>query len=165
MAWRSCQTGSQYQTDELSEILFTNVKMLIRQQILVCEMRRAADQHILFPSWGRRWQDIATVVWSDASQEKRPTKSATISYVACLGHKEILDGNDAVTVGEDVVFLVRAMWLEIRGGIVNRSSWESEVSAKTVGGLVTDSKGIYDAIFHDAERVGPPRTSLIPCWI
>ena len=35
--------------------------------------------------------------------------------------------------------------LEIRGGIVNRSSWESEVSTKTVSGLVTDSKGIYDA--------------------
>ena len=50
----------------------------------------------------------------------------------------------AVTVGEDVVFLARAMWLEIRGGIVNRSSWESEVSTKTVSGLVTDSKGIYD---------------------
>ncbi|CAE7817945.1 RE1 [Symbiodinium sp. CCMP2592] len=182
MAWKSSQTGPHLQADvslKLSEIPFANVKTLVDVNKMIREMRRTADQSIVFPAWHRDWRDIATVVWADASQGNRPNKSSTIGYVACLGPKEILQGEEvrlamvawksskcpretlgsngaevqAVTVGEDMVFMIRALWLEVHGAVIERNSWENLVAEKTMGALVTDSKGIFDAMTRNVSAL------------
>ena len=97
VAWRSSQTSPQFQADAnllLSEVPLATVGTIIRANKLVREMKRTADQVLIFPSWGREWTDLAVVVWADASNSNRPDKSSTMGLVAGLCPKEILDGEE-----------------------------------------------------------------------
>ena len=84
---------------------------------------------------------MAAVVWADASQGNRPNKSSTVAHLGCFGPARILMGEEvalsmvswrsskasreslgsngsevqAITIGEDMVFLLRAMWFEVHG--------------------------------------------------
>ena len=109
---------------------------------LVREVKREASQHLWLPHWNFDWRSITTVVWSDASQGNRPMNASTIGYVAGYAPATILDGQQehvalvswrstkvpreslasngsevqAITVGEDTVFLLRAIWFRYTEG-------------------------------------------------
>ncbi|CAE7868299.1 unnamed protein product [Symbiodinium microadriaticum] len=119
------------------------------------EVRRAAAQRLQFPAWGLLWTFVSTIVWADASQGNRPNKSSTVGYVACYGPEQLVKGDEAqlalvgwktsksprgtlgsngaevqaITVGKDVCFLLRALWLKLKfkGGKVTRQELESDV--------------------------------------
>ena len=97
------------------------------------------------------------MVWSDASQGNRPNKSSTVGILGCLGPDKILENEEvslamvswrsskypreslgsngsevqAITMGEDQVFLLRAMWYELHGGIISRYTTCQITSAST----------------------------------
>ena len=94
MAWRSSQTSPQFQADVgllLSEIPYATVSTLLTANKLVREMKRT-PQSLLFPSWRRPWQELAVVVWADASNSNRPDKSSTLGLVAGLAPDSIMSG-------------------------------------------------------------------------
>ncbi|CAE7836823.1 GIP [Symbiodinium sp. CCMP2592] len=188
LSWKASQTGPQFQAAislKLSEIPFASVRTIVEVNKLVREVRKTAKQRITFPAWNYPWQDIATVVWADASQGNRPNKSSTVGLMACLGPSEIKDGSEvplamiswrsskapreslgsngsevqALTVGEDTVFLIRAMWLEVHGIELHRDTLHETVRDNSIGILVTDSKGIYDAFTRNVSSLHGLRSS------
>ena len=52
----------------------------------------------------------------------------------------------AITVGEDVVFLLRAFWYEMHGGQVIRGQLDRDIAHETRGGLMMDARGVFDAM-------------------
>ena len=188
IAWKATQTGPQYQAEVsllLSRVPTATVGTLDDTNKLVREVRRAAGQKVLFPAWGLPWKEISTVVWADASQGNRPNKSSTVGYIACYGPSTILDGEEgqlaliswksskapretlgsngaevqAITVGEDACFLLRAVWLELHGGEITRNRLESDIARLTQGALITDSKGIFDAMTRNLSSLHGLRSS------
>ena len=65
----------------------------------------------------------------------------------------------AITVGKDAVFLYRAMWFEVHGGQIVRGSLFQDIKAKTVGGLMMDSRGVYDAMTRNLSSLHGLRSS------
>ena len=125
------------------------------------------------------------MVWADASQSNRPNGSSTIGYVAGFAFKEILEGSEehvalaawrstkapreilgsngsevqAIAVGEDVVFLLRAMLFEVHGGQVVRGWLSEDLACETKGGLVMDSRGVCDAMMRNLSSLHGLRSS------
>eukprot|EP00439_Symbiodinium_sp_Y106_P048762 s3212_g6.t1 len=89
----------------------------------------------------------------------------TVSWKAdgAAAPRETLGSNgaevQAVTVGEDSCFLLRAVWYELNGGTVSRESLEPSLQADTQGALVTDSKGIFDAMTRNLSSLHGLRSS------
>ncbi|CAE7850048.1 unnamed protein product [Symbiodinium microadriaticum] len=85
------------------------------------------------------WQSICAMLWSDASQGNR-------LHIApeSLGSK----GSEvqAITMGENQVFLLRAMWYELHGRAISRYDLAENLCKYTKGGVVLDSKGILYAM-------------------
>ncbi|OLQ07002.1 putative ribosome biogenesis protein RLP24 [Symbiodinium microadriaticum] len=188
VAWKGTQTGPQFQAEVsllLSKVPTATVATLEEANKLVREVRRTAGQRLLYPSWGLPWEAISTVVWADASQGNRPNKSSTVGYLACYGPRSLLDGEEgtlaliawksskapretlgsngaevqAITIGEDSCFLLRAVWFELNGGTVTRESLEAELKARTHGALITDSRGIFDAMTRNLSSLHGLRSS------
>ncbi|CAE7194809.1 GIP [Symbiodinium natans] len=188
LSWKASQTGPQFQAEvslKLSEVPMATVNTLVSVNKLVREVRRTASQRILFPCWGQPWQSISAMVWADASQANRPNKSSTVAFVGCMGPRAILEGEEvslalvawrsskcpreslgsngsevqAITIGEDEVFLLRAMWYEIHGGEISRYTLAEELKQHTSGGLVMDSKGIFDAMTRNVSALHGLRSS------
>ena len=174
LAWRTSQTSPQYQADVgllLSEIPYATVSTILQANKLVREVRRA-PQHLLFPSWGVHWKDMAIVVWADASNSNRPDKGPTMGLIGGCAPKSILQGHEqqlalmcwkssktprqvlgsngaevqAITEGEDMVFKLRGLWAEINGVKIERGKIHEMVRDKTCGALVMDSRGIFDSM-------------------
>lgn len=188
IAWKSAQTGPHYQADAgmlLSEIPMANINTIVKCNKLIREIRREAHQSLLFPSWRRHWKDLMIVTWCDAGQQNRPDRSSTLGYISGLAPKEILEGQDvpvaiinwkssktprqclgsngaevqAVTEGEDQTFKLRAMWSEMHGVILDRSSLYDAVRESTQGAIVMDTRGIYDAMVRNVSSLHGLRSS------
>ena len=188
LSWKASQTGPHHQAEVsllLSAVPEATVATLIAANKLVREVKKEASQYLWFPRWNKDWRDIATVVWADASQGNRPKKSSTIGYVAGYAPRSILDGAEehialiswrstkapreslgsngsevqAITVGEDTVFLLRAFWYEIHGGEVVRGRFEKDLAACTTGGLMMDSRGVFDAMTRNLSSLHGLRSS------
>ena len=188
VAWRASQTAPHYQADAglmLSEIPHATVSTLLRANKLVREMRRESSQSLLFPAWSMDWRQITTIVWADASQKNRWDSSSTMGIVAGLAPSTILSGEEvqvaivqwrssktprqclgsngaevqAITEGEDTCFRVRALWAEIHGVVPDRYSLYEQIKEYTTGGLVMDSRGIYDSITRNTSALHGLRSS------
>ena len=181
LAWRSSQSSPQYQADVgllLSEVPYATVSTLEKANKLVREVKRVR-QSLLFPSWGKPWQELAVVVWADASNSNRPDKSSTMGIVAGVAPATILNGEEeavallswkssktprqclgsngaevqAITEGEDACFRLRALLAEMNGEKVTRKGLYSMVASKTQGALVMDSRGIFDAMTKNSSAL------------
>ena len=88
---------------------------------------------------------------------------ALVAWKSGKAPRETLGSNgaevQAVTVGEDSCFLLRAVWYELNGGTVSRESLEPSLQADTQGALVTDSKGIFDAMTRNLSSLHGLRSS------
>eukprot|EP00439_Symbiodinium_sp_Y106_P064522 s3589_g10.t1 len=182
IAWKATQTGPQFQAEVsllLSRVPTATVGTLEDVNRLVREVRRTAGQRLLYAAWGLSWKDISTVVRADASQGNRPNKSSTVGYVACYGPCGLLEkrancpwwrgravqllarplGATAITVGEDSCFLLRAIWFELNGGTVTREALHVDLKAQTTGALITEPKGIFDAMTRNLSSLHGLRSS------
>ena len=188
LSWKASQTGPCHQAEVsllLSSVPGATVHTANSVNKLVREVRREASQQLWFPFWNLEWRSIATVVWADASQGNRPKKASTIGYVAGYAPRSILDGEEehvalvswrstkaprgslgsngsevqAITVGEDVVFLLRAVWFELHGGQVARGRLEHDLAHNTTGGLMMDSRGVFDAMTRNLSSLHGLRSS------
>ena len=182
VAWRSSQTSPQFQADAnllLSEIPYATVETLQRANKLVRELRRNAEQALVFHSWNLDWKDLTIVVWADASNGNRPDRSSTMGIVAGLAPKEFLLGDEcavsliqwrssktprqclgsngaevqSITEGEDTCFRLRAMLAEINGQQIKRHDLYDLVARTTSGAVVMDSRGIYDAMVRNVSSL------------
>eukprot|EP00439_Symbiodinium_sp_Y106_P073683 s126_g13.t4 len=149
------------------------------------EARRNSEQTLLFHAFGRPWKELVAVVWADAAQNNRPKKGSTVGIVGTIGPQEILSGErtpmnvvswrstktpreslgsngsevQAITIGEDLVYLIRAMWMEINGVNPVRGMMNQQIKANTRGALVMDSRGIFDTMTRNISALHGLRSS------
>eukprot|EP00438_Fugacium_kawagutii_P009905 Skav216398 [mRNA] locus=scaffold457:290346:293534:+ [translate_table: standard] len=157
----------------LSEINKGNVNTMVKVNKLVREMKRGAGQKLIFPTWKgeiQGLQDLAVLTWTDASNHNRPDKSSTAGILTGIAPKTMLQGAEgqvaliqwksgkcprqvlgsngaevqALTMGEDQNFQIRALVYEVQGGELDRQNLQQQV-ATVPGALILDSRGIYDA--------------------
>ena len=171
ISWRSTQTAPEYLAETsllLSEIGKATIGTLHKVNKLVREMRRRAGQTLFFPTWETK--DLAVITWTDASQGNRPDRSSTVGILTALAPSDVLFGEErqfavlqwksgkaprqslgsngsevqALTLGEDMNFQLRALIAELLGAVPQRGEMNDLVK-KIPGALVLDSRGIYDA--------------------
>ena len=189
LAWKSSQTGPQYQADcgiLLSEVPYrATINTVLKANKLIREVKRESHQSLLFPHWNRHWRDLVIVSWCDAGQQNRPDRSSTLGVLTGIAPKELLEGEEcqvaivnwksgktprqclgsngaevqAITEGEDITFKLRAMWTEIHGVQLTRESLYEEVKNGTKGALVMDTRGIYDAMTTNISSLHGLRSS------
>ena len=188
IAWKSAQTGPHFQADAgilLSEIPYATVNTMMKTNKVIRELKREAHQSLLFPSWKRHWKDIVAVTWCDAGQQNRADKSSTMGFVSALAPKEILNGEEtsiavinwksskcprqclgsngsevqAVTAGEDETFRLRAQWAEMHGVVLDRTNIYDLVREHTMGIIVMDTRGIFDAMTRNISSLHGLRSS------
>ena len=186
LEWRANQTSPQLSAGIgllLSEVPSATVDTLLRANKLIREAKRTSEQVLIFHAFGMDWRDLIAVVWADAAQNNRPKKGSTGGIVGAMAPKSILQGErvplnvvswrstkapreslgsngsdvQAITIGEDLVFLMRAMWMEIHGVLPIRGEISQQVKDNTHGVLVMDSRGIYDAMVR---HLGPSFMAL-----
>ena len=166
LAWRANQTSPL--TPEigllLCEVPVATVDALNRANKLVREAQRTADQVLVFHPFGLDWTEFTTVVWADAAQNNRPRKGSTVGLVACLAPREMENSDkvrmnvvtwrstkapreslgsngseiQAITIGEDVIYLIRSLWMEIHGVTPARGRQDDQVKLRTRGVLAMD---------------------------
>ena len=188
IAWKSAQTGPHFQADAgllLSEVPKATIHTVQKTNKLIREIRRESHQSLLFPHYGRSWQDFVFVTWCDAGQQNRPDRSSTLGVISGLAPKEFVSGEEcsvailnwksgktprqclgsngaevqAVTEGEDGNFKLRAMWCEIHGEILTKETLYDQIRNKTLGALVMDTRGIFDAITRNLSSLHGLRSS------
>ena len=188
IAWRAHQVSPQFLAEAgllLSEIPTATVDTFLRINKLVREMKRNADQTLIFHPFQLPWQDLVAVTWADAAQNNRANKGSTIGVLTCLAPRSILDGEaafmniiswksskaprevlgsngsevQAITIGEDLNYLVRCAWLEAHGHPPIRGKQAQMVRDMTSGALVMDSKGIFDAMTKNSSSLHGLRSS------
>lgn len=101
LAWKSAQTGPQYQAEAglillLSEIPYANVLTIMKVNKLIREIKRASHQSLPFPGWKRHWKEIAVLTWCDAGLQNHPDKSSTMGFISGLAPQETLQGQEAL---------------------------------------------------------------------
>ena len=173
VSWKATQTGPQYLAETslfLSEVNRGTVDLMHRINRMIRDMKKAAAQKLLFPAWNMDLAELAVMTWSDASNHNRYDKSSTLGVLTGIGPKGALAGDEvqlalvqwksgkcprqclgsngaevqAVTVGEDQNFQVRALLLELCGEVPDRDHLHDQV-ARVPGALIMDSRGIFDA--------------------
>ena len=188
LAWKSSQTGPHHQADVgmiLSELPMATIHTVQKLNKLVREVRREAPQGLLFPSWRRSWKDFVVVSWADAGQQNRADHASTLGVITGLAPIEFLQGEEcvvcvlnwkssktprqclgsngaevqAITEGEDITFRIRAMWAEIHGIRLTKSNLYDSVRDTTVGAVVMDTKGIFDAMTRNVSALHGLRSS------
>jgi hypothetical protein len=188
LAWKSSQTGPHHQADVgmiLSELPMATIHTVQKLNKLVREVRREAPQGLLFPSWRRSWKDFVVVSWADAGQQNRADHASTFGVITGLAPIEFLQGEEcvvcvlnwkssktprqclgsngaevqAITEGEDITFRIRAMWAEIHGIRLTKSNLYDSVRDTTVGAVVMDTKGIFDAMTRNVSALHGLRSS------
>ena len=144
---------------------------MLKVNRLIRDMKRNADQRLLFPSWGGISLDqLCVATWTDASNHNRPDRGSTIGIVTGIAPKQLLHGEEcqisivqwksgrtprqclgsngaevqALTIGEDQNFQIRGLLLEFSGVTLDRNRLHEQV-AQVPGVLIMDSKGIFDA--------------------
>ena len=188
LSWKATQTGPHFLADVsmlLSEIPFATVNTVLKLNKLVREVKREAQQFLLFPHWNRPWYEICVVTWCDAGQQNRPDKSSTLGVITGAAPVEFLAGSEeivaivhwrssktprqvlgsngaevqSITEGEDVTFKIRAMWAELHGVKLKRVSLYPQVRDSCKGAIVMDSRGIYDAMVRNMSALHGLRSS------
>ncbi|CAE6957766.1 RE1 [Symbiodinium sp. CCMP2592] len=188
LSWRANQTSPQLSAEIgllLSEVPNATVDTMIRANKMVREAKRTAEQILHFHAYQFPWSELVAVVWADAAQNNRPKRGSTVGVVGALAPRKILEGErvamnivswrstkapreslgsngsevQAITIGEDLVFLIRAMWMEIHGVIPRRNELPQQVAQWTEGALVMDSRGIYDAMVRNTSALHGLRSS------
>ena len=92
LAWRASQSSPHYQADVglfLSELPYATVDTINRLNKLVRKVRRV-PQHLIFPCWNVPWEELAILVWADASNSNRPDKSSTMGILGGIEPRGIL---------------------------------------------------------------------------
>ena len=174
LSWRATQSAPQFLADVsllLSEANISTVETVEKVNKLVREVRRTSKQRLSFHCWKADLRDLSVVVWADASNHNRPDKSSTMGIIAGVAPKTILNGSEeaisviqwkssktprqclgsngaevqAITIGEDMVFHIRALLAEFRGIKLERYRLFETIRDETTGALIMDSRGIYDA--------------------
>ena len=149
------------------------VQDLLDANKLVRDMRRSSAQSLHFHSFNETpWQQLVFASWADASDRPRPDGSRTGGYVITLateelfGHgqeddvsvmswrsfklpRKIAGSNNgetqALAFADESLWLVRLAWSEMHGAPMRR--WHLDETVRQVGGmLITDSRGIFDAL-------------------
>ncbi|CAE7799825.1 unnamed protein product [Symbiodinium sp. CCMP2592] len=188
LSWRANQVSPQFLADVglmLSEIPTATVDLILRINKVIREAKRMADQTLIFHPFDEGWEDLCVVTWSDAAQNNRVNRGSTIGMLTCIAPRHILDGErvpmnivawrsqkapsevlgsngsevQAITAGEDMMYLVRCVWLEIHGYPPIRGRQNEMVKEKTTGALVMDSRGIYDAMTRNTSALHGLRSS------
>ena len=65
----------------------------------------------------------------------------------------------AITVGEDITFKIRAMWTELHGVQLHRATIYDQVRDGVQGGIVMDSRGIFDPMTGNISSLHALRSS------
>ena len=188
LAWRANQVSPQFLADVglmLSEVPVATVDLMLRLNKIIREAKRTADQVLIFHPFAVSWKDLAVITWADAAQNNRVNKGSTIGMLTCMAPRQILDGDrvpmnlvawrsqkaprevlgpngsevQAITIGEDLTFLVRSVWAEIHGISPIRGRQDELIRDRTVGALVMDSRGIYDAMTRNTSALHGLRSS------
>ena len=187
LSWRATQSGPQFLADTslfLSEVKTATINTLRRVNKVIREVRRTADQSLLFPGWGCSLGDLAVVTWADASNHNRVDRSSSVGMVTGVAPSSFLSGEEcqvaivawksgktprqclgsngaevqAITMGEDQNFQVRGFLREMIGARYTRENLKEEVS-QVPGALVMDSRGIYDAMTRNLSSLHGLRES------
>ncbi|CAK0886214.1 unnamed protein product [Prorocentrum cordatum] len=174
-SWRAQQVSPQYAVDvglALSQVNNAKISDLVNANKLVKDMRKSASQVIKFHRFENYdWHELWMVQWADASDKLRPDGSKTGGLVTGLSTPDFATGSMAnvsilgwrsfklprkisgsnnnetqsTAFGDEMLWLSRLMWAELHG--VEPTRWKLDDAVKTVPGmLITDSRGIYDAI-------------------
>ena len=172
-SWRATQSGPQYLADTsllLSEVSRGTVETLYKVNKLIREMKKNAQQGLKFPAWGLPLNQLAVITWADASNHNRPDRASTIRSLTGIGPVGLLRGEEhdiallqwksgktprqclgsngaevqSITIGEDQNYKIRGLVFEMTGEELRRDDIHEQV-ATIEGGLVMDSRGIYDA--------------------
>lgn len=188
LSWKATQTGPHFLADVsmlLSEIPFATVNTVLKLNRLVREVRREAHQFLTFPRWNRPWYEICIITWCDAGQQNRPDKSSTLGVITGAAPMEFLAGSEetvaiihwrssktprqvlgsngaevqSITEGEDATFKIRAMWAELHGVKLKRNTMYTQVRDSCKGGIVMDSRGIFDAMVRNVSSLHGLRSS------
>ena len=147
------------------------VQDLLDANKLVRDVRRSAAQSLHFHSFNETpWHQLLFASWADASDRPRPDGSRTGGYVITLateklfGHgqeddvrlggpsnsREIFSGSNngesqALAFADESLWLDGLAWSEMHGAPMRR--WHLDDAVRQVGGmLITDSRGIFDAL-------------------
>ena len=187
ISWRATQSGPQYVADTsllLSETNKATQGTLVRTNKLIREMRRNAGQGLLFPSWRRPLSELSVITWADASNHNRPDKASSVGIITGVSPISFLSGDElqvavvhwksgktprqclgsngaevqAITMGEDQNFQIRALLAEMSGSVFKRDTILDEVK-KVAGALVMDSRGIFDAMTRNMSALHGLRES------
>ncbi|CAK0897474.1 unnamed protein product [Prorocentrum cordatum] len=174
-SWRAQQVSPQYVVDvglASSQVNNAKISDLVNANKLVKDMRKSASQVIKFHQFEKYdWHELRMVQWADASDKLRPDGSKTGGLVTGLSTPDFANGSMAnvsilgwrsfklprkiwgsnnnetqsTAFGDEKLWLSRLMWAELDG--VEPTRWKLDDTVKTVPGmLITDSRGIYDAI-------------------
>ena len=173
-SWRATQSAPQYLADTsllLGEINKGTVALIHKVNKLIRDMRRNAQQKLIFPHWhGVSLDDLAVISWADASNHNRSDRGSTIGILTGLAPKVILEGQEtqvaviqwksgrtprqvlgsngaevqSITVAEDMNFQIRGLLYELLGKKLSRKDLHEQI-ASIPGAVVMDSRGIYDA--------------------
>ena len=136
------------------------------------DLRYQAKMELTFHNFSyAAWHKLLVVVWADGGQANRPDGSDTCGVLGGIAGTKFVDGDpdlvsilswrsfkaprkvagsngaecQAMDFGEEQLWLLRLMWCEFHGCTVNR--WKLNDVVKSVDGmLITDSKGLYDAM-------------------
>ena len=72
--------------------------------------------------------------------------------------------SQSITGGEDWNYLIRLFWAEINGIEIERYKWDEIVKNYTMGCLIMDSKGIYDAATRNESPLHGAARELAMSW-
>ena len=188
LSWRANQSAPQYAAEvglRLSEVSKAKVETIIGTNKLIREAQNDFKQTLKFHAWGRPWREITSLVWADAAQGNRPDGASTVGLVGGYAPAQILGGTrekisvvlwksqkapraslgsngsevQSITVGEDFVFLLRALWCELNGVVLERYHWQNIIAHYTTGALMMDSRGIFDAATRNESALHGLRSS------
>ena len=97
-SWRATQSAPQYLADTsllLGEINKGKVALIHKVNKLIRDMKRNAQQKLIFPHWhGVSLDELAVISWADASNHNRSDKGSTIGVLTGLAPKGILQGQE-----------------------------------------------------------------------
>ena len=157
------------------------VQDLLDATKLVRDVRRSSAQSLHFHSFNETpWHKLVFASWADASDRPRPGGSRTGGYVITLATEKLFGQEDDVSVmawrsfklprkiagsnngethalafADESLWLARLAWSEMHGASMPR--WHLDETVRQVGGmLITDSRGIFDAL----TRNEPPQLRL-----
>ncbi|CAE8622005.1 unnamed protein product [Polarella glacialis] len=174
VSWVASQSNPKYSADVglgPSSVTKAKVSDLVAANKLAREVKRDSNHTQKFHAYDVSWDELVCAVWADASQANRPDGSSTGGLVTGLCPPGILTGEEvfvtllqwnskklprkvlgsngsevqAITLGEDLLYMVRMFWAEINGRDLVRYQWDGIIKECTQGVLVMDSRGIYDA--------------------